>query len=316
MAGGPTFGLTRSSCRGFWGNLLKIFDFLKREKTPPAEGWEKFLKNKHQSFKDLLEANNAALRVMSRMEAKLAGDFVFDMEYIRSRSEIVLHASQTLVEQLNALGDNRYAELHPVLENIQTRIQDEIQAGTTSGEKIPLVLPLSRVDRRLLMAVGGKNANLGEIKNRLSLPTPDGFVLTTEAYHLVLAENQLAERVGRILEKVEVTDVAPLMDQSRLLRELVLAAQIPAQLSAAVQEQYLHLAERLGYEPQLALRSSGLYEDQELSFAGQFLTVLNVAVADFFPNYLKVLASQFSPSALVYLHEKGLIRQELAMSVG
>ena len=316
MAGGPTLGLTRSSCRRFWGNILKILNFLKRKKSSPPEGWENFLRNKHQCFKDLLEANNAALRVMSRMEAKLAGDFVFDMEYIRSRSEIIFHASQTLIEQLNALGDNRYAELHPVLENIKIRIQNEIQAGTTSGEKIPLVLPLSQVDRRLLMAVGGKNANLGEIKNRLRLPTPDGFVLTTEAYHLVLAENQLAERLGQILEKVEVNDVAQLLDQSRLLQELVLAAQIPSQLSRAVHEQYLHLAERLRYEPQLALRSSGLYEDQELSFAGQFLTVLNVPVTEFFPNYLKVLASQFSPSALVYLHEKGLIRQELAMSVG
>ncbi len=250
------------------------------------------------------------------MEAKLAGDFVFDMEYIRSRTEMILQACQTLIEQLNALGDNRYAELHPVFANIKIRIQDEIQAGTASGAKIPLVLPLSQVDRRLLMAVGGKNANLGEIKNRLSLPTPDGFVLTTEAYHLVLAENRLAERLGQILQKVEVDDVAQLLDLSQRLRDLVLAAQIPAALSGAVQKEYLHLAARLGGEPQLALRSSGLYEDQELSFAGQFLTVLNVPASDFFPNYLKVLASQFSPSALVYLHEKGLLRQELAMSVG
>jgi pyruvate,water dikinase len=209
---------------------------------------------------------------MSRLEAKLAGDFVFDMEYIRSRSERIFQACQTIIEELNVLGDNRYAELHTVFAHIKVRIQNEIQAGT-AAEKIPLVLSFSQVDRRLLMAVGGKNANLGEIKNRLSLPTPDGFVLTTEAYRLVLAENQLADRLAQLLEKVEVDDVAQLLDQSRLLRELVLGAQIPAQLSEAVQEQYLHLAKRLGYEPQLALRSSGLYEDQELSFARQFLTV-------------------------------------------
>ena len=312
----PTFGLIRPAASFLLGNILKIFDFLKRKKSVPPEGWENYLKQKHESFKDLLDANNAALRIMSRMDAKLAGDFVFDMEYIRSRTEMIFQACQTLIEQLNALGDNRYAELVPVFANIKIRIEEEIQAGTASGEKIPLVLPLSQVDRRLLMAVGGKNANLGEIKNRLHLPTPDGFVLTIEAYHLVLAENGLAERVGQILEKVDVDDVAHLLGQSRRLRVLVLAAEIPSQLSGAVHEQYLQLAGRLGYEPQLALRSSGLYEDQELSFAGQFLTVLNVPAPDFFPNYLKVLASQFSPSALVYLHEKGLLRQELAMSVG
>lgn len=316
MAPRPTFGLTRPAASFLLGNILKIFDFLKRKKSVPPEGWENYLKQKHESFKDLLDANNAALRIMSRMDAKLAGDFVFDMEYIRSRTEMIFQACQTLIEQLNALGDNRYAELVPVFANIKIRIEEEIQAGTASGEKIPLVLPLSQVDRRLLMAVGGKNANLGEIKNRLHLPTPDGFVLTIEAYHLVLAENGLAERVGQILEKVEVNDVALLLNQSKQLQDLVLAAPIPSQLSGAVHEQYLQLAGRLGYEPQLALRSSGLYEDQELSFAGQFLTVLNVPAPDFFPNYLKVLASQFSPSALVYLHEKGLLRQELAMSVG
>jgi pyruvate,water dikinase len=294
---------------------LKILSFFKRKKPPPPPGGEDFLQHKYQSFKNLLDANNAALQVMSRLEEKLAGDFVFDMQYLRAGGDKIFRACETIIAELNALGDARYAELGPVYAGLKTRIQDEILAGT-AGDQIPLVLPLSQVDRRLLMAVGGKNANLGEIKNRLNLPTPDGFVLTTAAYRLVLAENQLTHRLARLLETVDMSDVARLTDQSQRLRELVLAAPIPAPLAEAVQQQYLQLTARLGYEPQLALRSSGLYEDQELSFAGQFLTVLNVPLADFFPNYLKVLASQFAPTALMYLGQKGLLHYELAMSVG
>jgi len=252
---------------------------------------------------------------MSRLEEKLAGDFVFDMQYLRAGSDKIFRACETIVEELNALGDDRYAELRPVFAGLKARIQDEIQAGA-AGEKIPLALPLSEVDRRLLMAVGGKNANLGEIKNRLGLPTPEGFVLTAAAYRLVLSENQLTQRLARLLETVDVNDMARLTDQSQRLRDLVLAATVPAPLAEAVEQQYLQLTARLGYEPHLALRSSGLYEDQELSFAGQFLTVLNVPFADFFPNYLRVLASQFAPTALMYLGRKGFLHHELAMSVG
>jgi pyruvate,water dikinase len=294
---------------------LKIFNFFKRKKSPPPPGGEDFLQHQYRSFRNLLDANNAALQVMSRLEEKLAGDFVFDLQDLRALSDKIFRACETIIEELNALGDDRYAGLRPVFAGIKTRIQHEILAGR-AGEKVPLVLPLSQVDRRLLMAVGGKNANLGEIKNRLGLPTPEGFVLTTEAYRLVLAENQLTDRLARLLQTADVNDVARLTDQSQRLQELVLAAPIPAPLAEAVHQQYLQLTARLGYEPQLALRSSGLYEDQELSFAGQFLTVLNVPFTDFFPNYLKVLASQFAPTALMYLGQKGLLHYELAMSVG
>jgi pyruvate,water dikinase len=54
----------------------------------------------------------------------------------------------------------------------------------------------------------------------------------------------------------------------------------------------------------------------QFSFAGQFLTKLNVPLEQFFPAYLEILASQFSPTALVYLAPKGLAHRELAMSVG
>ena len=291
---------------------MKIFDIFKRKKTASGED---FFKEKYHSFKKLLEANNAALEIMSRLETVSKGDFVFDLRYIQVRSEAIIDKCKEIIDELNVLGNNRYTALIPIFEAIKTKIQAEI-AGRSTPVREELVLPLSRVDRRLLLEVGGKNANLGEIRNRVQLPTPDGFVLTAGAYRQVLAENNLTPKLEAFWEELDPGDLGDLTEKSRLLREEILSARIPSRLAEEVHRQYERLARELGRPPRLALRSSGLYEDQEYSFAGQFLTKLNVSWEQFFPGYLEVLASQFSPPALVYLAQKGLAHRELAMSVG
>jgi pyruvate, water dikinase len=294
---------------------LKIIDFFKRKKTPATETGEDFFKKKYQSFKKLLDANNDALEIMSRLETVAEGDFVFDMQYIRARTDLILARCKDIIDELNVLGNNRYAALHPIFEGIKTRIQQEL-AGSSSPASVSWTLPLSQVDRRLIAEVGGKNANLGEIKNSVHLPTPDGFVLTAEAYRQVLAENHLTQRLGAFFQEVDPGNLEDLTEKSRLMRDQILQARIPARLVDEVNRQYEQLAENLGHQPRLALRSSGLYEDQEFSFAGQFLTKLNVSLGQFFPGYLEVLASQCAPTAVVYLAQKGLAHRELAMSVG
>jgi pyruvate,water dikinase len=294
---------------------LKIFNFLKRKKVPADDVGEDVFKKKYQGFKNLLDANNAALEIMSRLETVSEGDFVFDMQYIRSKSDAILEKCQEVVASLNVLSANRYAALTPVYEEIKAHIEHEV-AARSSGAKEAWVLPLSLVDRRFLLEVGGKNANLGEIRNRLQLPTPDGFVLTAEAYRQVLAENHLEPRLADFFQEVDPENLEELTQKSEYMREQILHANIPSRLIEEVTRHYDQLSETLGFEPRLALRSSGLYEDQQFSFAGQFLTKLNVPLQQFFPCYLEVLASQFSTTALVYLAQKGLAHRELAMSVG
>jgi pyruvate,water dikinase len=294
---------------------LKFLNIFRRKKTAAAEAGENLFKKKYQSFKKLLEANNDALEIMSRLEAVAEGDFVFDMQYIRAKSDAILAKCQEVIEELNVLGNNRYAPLIPIYEEIKTQVHHEIAAKSTQPHGA-LVLALSLVDRRFLTEVGGKNANLGEIKNRVHLPTPDGFVLTAEAYRQVLAENHLEPRLADFFLEVDPGNLEKLAEKSRFMRDHLLQATIPTRLIEEVTRHYDRLTATLGYEPHLAVRSSGLYEDQQFSFAGQFLTKLNVPLHQFFPCYLEVLASQFSPSALVYLAQKGLTHRELAMSVG
>ena len=294
---------------------MGIFNWLKgKSKSASEKGIESFRK-KYESFKKLLDANNDTLELMARLESVADGDFIFDMQFIRSRSTSILNKVGIIVEELNILGDNRYEAINGIYEHLQAKISHEI-AADIPADIVPLVLPLAQVDRRFLRQVGGKNANLGEMKNRLGLPIPDGFIITNEAYRLVMAENLLTDRIHTFLQTLVPDNIEALAAQSEEIKAAIRRAEIPTKLQEEVAWHYQKMSDSLGYQPALALRSSGIYEDQEFSFAGQFLTKLNVPFAEFFPSYLEVLASQFNHRALVYLCQKKLVHREQAMSVG
>jgi len=294
---------------------LSIFNWFKGKNKSSTEKGVQAFKKKYESFKKLLDANNDTLELMARLESVSEGDFIFDMQFIRSRSNAILSKVAIIVEELNSLGDNHYTAINEIYESLKDKISFEI-AAPLPADNIYLVLPLSQIDRRFLHQVCGKNANLGEIKNRLGLPAPEGFVITNKAYHLILSENSLEDRIRIFLENINPDNIDSLADQSKEIQTAIRQAVIPAKLQEEVAWHYKNLSETLGYQPSLALRSSGAYEDQEFSFAGQFLTKLNIPFSEFCPAYLEVLASQFNSRALVYLCQKKLIHREQAMSVG
>ncbi len=65
----------------------------------------------------------------------------------------------------------------------------------------------------------------------------------------------------------------------------------------------------------VSMRSSAIGEDSELSFAGQYLTILNVPGDQLLPAYKKILASLYTPRAISYRLNKGIRDEDIAMSV-
>ena len=65
----------------------------------------------------------------------------------------------------------------------------------------------------------------------------------------------------------------------------------------------------------VSMRSSAIGEDSELSFAGQYLTLLNVPGDQLLPAYKKILASLYTPRAISYRLNKGIRDEDIAMSV-
>ena len=115
-------------------------------------------------------------------------------------------------------------------------------------------------------------AILAEIGNQLKLPTPDGFALTATAYRFCLDSNGLGAGIDEILagpadNPAKAAAIAGLFDN------LVL----PGELREALAEELTALKRRRPELVGLAVRSSAVGEDGERSFAGQFLTLLDVS---------------------------------------
>jgi pyruvate,water dikinase len=166
--------------------------------------------------------------------------------------------------------------------------------------------------------VGGKNAHLGEVQNRLHLPIPQGFAITTSAYEAFLAHNDLVEEINKRKLAIDNNDLETIREVSQEIQEMINQAQVPPDLEEAILSAYARLAESLGDGralPRVSLRSSAIGEDSELSFAGQYLTALNVTSNNLLSTYKAVLASLYTPRAISYRLAKGIRDEDIAMSV-
>ncbi|MEW6387320.1 MAG: PEP/pyruvate-binding domain-containing protein [Thermodesulfobacteriota bacterium] len=287
-----------------------MFKFLRRFLKEGEEDAQVRLQKRFSFFRELLESNNQALALMADMEEKLTGDFLFDTGYLHIQvGELEKHLAR-IVGAVNRLTDNRYPELVQIHQKIQDEIHQELLAVREIPDT-PYVLPLSALGREDAPAVGGKMANLGEVKNRLGLPVPEGFAVTAAAYKRFLEASGLARDLEAKLAKAKIDDLESLEVISREVQELVRQAPLPADLTAALLEAGQSFAGR-----RLAVRSSAVGEDTDFSFAGQFETLLNVDPGDLPDHYRRVVASKFRPRAVFYWKYQQFSINELPMAVG
>ncbi|MFZ5449912.1 MAG: PEP/pyruvate-binding domain-containing protein [Thermodesulfobacteriota bacterium] len=272
------------------------------------------LADKYANFQRLLAANNAVLSLMTDMEEKLSGDFLFDLQYIRASVNQLAQETATLVESLNNLGDQRYEGLVEAYKRVITEVEDvlnqrrEIQKG-------PLTIPFEHLDLEMVEMVGGKNANLGEVKNRVRLPVPSGFAISTYAYKLFLDYNRLTTRIPELLSIWRLDDLDSLASVSEELKSMIHQALVPPELEEAILAAYGELCQREQRHPLVAMRSSAVGEDLSLTFAGQYATYLNVPPGELISRYKDIVASLFTPRALFYYKNKGFREEEMAMGV-
>jgi pyruvate,water dikinase len=282
-------------------------------KAPPGRTQAE-LAEKYAHFQALLAANNQALGLMADMEEKLSGDYLFDLQYIRATVAELCRETAKLVEALNGLGANRYQALAEALDRISGEVA-EVLSRRREIPAAPLVLDFDDLNAGRSDVVGGKNANLGEVKNRVGLPVPAGFAISTYAYKVFLDHNHLAARLTALLSDWRLEDLDSLARVSEDLKQMILAAQVPPELEAAITAAYERLAAREGCRPMVAMRSSAVGEDLPLTFAGQYATYLNVPPQSLVNRYKNIVASLFTPRALFYYKNKGFKEEEMAMGV-
>jgi pyruvate,water dikinase len=184
-----------------------------------------------------------------------------------------------------------------------------------------LVRWFENVDAQDTKSVGGKNASLGEMIQRLhaaGIRVPDGFATTAQAYWSFVSENGLEERIRGLLGAWKGGDKS-LDETGEAIRRLFRHGSLPEALAEAVRKAYAELGRRCD-APDLAVavRSSATAEDlPEASFAGQQETFLNVSGADdLLDACRRCYASLFTDRAIAYREEKGFDHLQVALSVG
>jgi len=169
--------------------------------------------------------------------------------------------------------------------------------------------------------VGGKNASLGEMFQKLSgegVRIPHGFAITAAAYRHMLDEAGAWERLHAELDDIDPDDVAALARKAKRAREIVYGAGLPDDLATEIVTAYRRLQAEYGEDVSLAVRSSATAEDlPTASFAGQQDSYLNIKGDEsLLDTCRRCFASLFTDRAIHYRIDQGFDHFKVSLSIG
>ncbi|MDO9111093.1 MAG: PEP/pyruvate-binding domain-containing protein [Desulfatirhabdiaceae bacterium] len=302
------------SIRNFFRNL---FSFETRPEDPEnIEELRVAFKERYHNFKLLLSANNLCLELMAEMEQALQGDRSYDMSFVRSGATSISVNVYRMIQSLHHLAPGKYAELDSRFDTIRKAV-DAILKQTRALPAGRLILPLNALDKDMAEVAGSKMANLGEVKNRIHLKVPAGFVITSSAFKRFMDDNSLQVEIDRKLQAIDSGDIDALYSFCAETQQLVIRSRIPDDLQEAIRGAWEDLEAESGGSITVALRSSALGEDAEgSSFAGQYRSELNVSFEHVFQAYKEVIASKYSLQAITYRMNRGFRDEDILMCVG
>ncbi|MBO4335726.1 MAG: phosphoenolpyruvate synthase [Desulfovibrio sp.] len=305
------------------GRFFSLFKARDPEEEARSKAREEVLRQKIVQrcamFRRLLSINKTVLELMSDLEVHLQAKRPFAADYVRVQGQKICMAVGQMVDSLVALSGGAYAELVPAF----ARIRETIKALLSTGEapsvrpEAPLILPLAEIRLDHAQVVGGKMANLGEIRANVGLSVPAGFAITVTAYEHFMRTNGLFELVREKMQACDMTSLDEAMRLSQELQAAILQAPLPDDLEAAILQSTEALVASTSADVLLALRSSAVGEDESnTTFAGQYRSELNVPPEEACHVWKEIIASKYSLSAISYRLQKGIADEAAPMSVG
>ncbi|MCS7215752.1 MAG: PEP-utilizing enzyme [Thermodesulfovibrio sp.] len=252
---------------------------------------------------------------MADLEEKFSGEYLFDIHYLNTTIKDLSEGVLKVIQNLNALTDNKYSEL----EKIYNEIKEKIEKQLSSKIEIPtteITLPLEALSKETVNIAGGKTSNLAELKNILGLPTPEGFAITSYSFIKFLSHNNLIDRISKIVHDINISNIEELETTSKKIQDMIINAEVPEEMTHNIQSAYDELSKKIGKNCNVSVRSSAIHEDSHFSFAGQYSSFLNVTRDSIIQKYKEVVASLFNPSAIFYYKTKGFSEKEMVMSAG
>ena len=208
--------------------MVKLKGLFKKKEPEfkPDRKMEEQLRQKYGAFRRLLADNQEVMEIITDLEEKYNGDYLFDMQYLRANIRRLSEKVHNLIHLLNEISNLKYGELYRIYEQIHQELLDLL----AQKRKIPvddLVLPFDRIHLDKEESVGGKMANLGELRNHLGLAVPEGFAITAYAYKAFIDYHHLQEEISGRLNELDINNLEDLIVVSRDIQQLILQKPIP-----------------------------------------------------------------------------------------
>jgi len=168
--------------------------------------------------------------------------------------------------------------------------------------------------------VGGKNASLGEMHQKLTskgVDVPNGFAITAYAYQHLLKTAGIAQAIEDALADLDTHDLRNLQARGEKARNIIRHAEFPDDLRTEILNTYKKMEEMYGPNVDVAVRSSATAEDlPDASFAGQQETYLNIRGPEqLIDACRRCFASLFTDRAISYRHDKGFGQFDVYLSI-
>lgn len=267
------------------------------------------LRRKYEAFKSLLKHDAIALELIADLEELFYGETLADRERANWLAARLSESVNTMTGQLVEMNPTRYMDLPEYFRKIDFYVRmvlelDQPEVGP------PYILSLEDAAAFPHLA-GGKAANLGRAANEKDVPVPPGFVVTANAFNYFIDYNDLSDEIESRLRQMVVGDHGLLARLTGEMQELILAAEVPEEIARSIR---FAVSEIITGDDLIAVRSSALSEDGEISFAGQYASELNVQPNDVLEAYKRVLAGKYCPRAVAYRISNGLTDGETSMA--
>lgn len=288
--------------------MLHLFKKFSEQLIAP----EAFVKKRYATFQYLLAADRAAHLALAHLEKLYYDTKAADINRARILYRELAQQVKTMIDALFQLTPNRYKNIADYYRKIDFYARYAL-APPKCKSTPPYILPIlgSYPDDT---DIGGKGFHLSQLAGDLGLPVPEGFIIGTSGFNLMLEHNNLREKLRDILADVDISSPNNLQAGSAKIGKLLAGAQIPPSLGDAIKKAVADMVRRKD-TILLAVRSSGVGEDSTLSFAGQYTSLLKVKPGEVLEAYRQVLISKYSPQALLYRIMNGIDDDMTPMAV-
>ncbi|MEJ2660321.1 MAG: PEP/pyruvate-binding domain-containing protein, partial [Desulfobacteraceae bacterium] len=264
-------------------------------------------------FHQVLEENTKAFEIISEMEDKLGGEYVFDRKFLEDTAQAIKAVILRSAYHFNAITNNKYSEIYDVIESLTQQLQQEL-TGRRHFPRGQNVVGLTSINDTLAAAVGNKAYKLSKVAQLPQTAVPPGTVVTVMGFRKYLAYNNLFDEIKTLLEACRGGG-CELEPVCRKIRLMILGGEIPPDLRQEILQATQRICPRSPESELYSVRSSAVGEDGERSFAGLHDTLLNVPFRDLLSGYKQILASLYNPAALEYRIKFQIPFEDMAMAV-